>query len=50
MNASRQRYNVSRKRLGAMVNGGCRASSGHFVPALRKYIGTNWRGREFDEL
>jgi hypothetical protein len=36
MNASRQRFNVSRKRLGAMVNGGCRAGSGDFVPAVEK--------------
>jgi hypothetical protein len=50
INASRQRFDVSRERLGAMVNGGCRASSGHFVPAVKKYIGTKWRGREFDEL
>jgi hypothetical protein len=50
MKTSRQRCNVSRQRLGAMVNGGCRAGSGHFVPALEKYIGTKWRGREFDEL
>jgi hypothetical protein len=50
MNASRPRFDVSRERFGAMVNGGCRASSGHFVPAVKKYIGTKWRGREFDEL
>jgi hypothetical protein len=40
--------NVSRKRFGAAVNGGCRASTRHFIPPHEEYIGTKGRGREFD--